>query len=169
MSDPVQPDFSPESRARLRRVWHGIRNRCFNPNNPRFATHGGRGIWMHPAWLNDFRAFRVWALANGFKPGLAINRIHHFERPAGDGEIVLVADRDLDEIPALGFVLQRLGDRLAIRDTAGNRLTDSIMATLQGVLDIVGERNDFRKRWRRHQKDAVVVQLKSDLIPHQLR
>ena len=38
-------------------------------------THGGRGIWMHPPWLNDFRVFRAWALANGFKPGLAINRI----------------------------------------------------------------------------------------------
>ena len=75
MSDPIQPDFSPESRARLRRVWRGIKNRCFNPNNPRFATHGGRGIWMHPPWLNDFRAFRAWALTNGFKPGLAINRI----------------------------------------------------------------------------------------------
>ena len=73
----------------------------------------------------------------------------------------------LDEIPALGFVLQRLGDRLELRDTAGNRLADSIMAMMQGVLDIVGERNDLR--WRLHQKDAVVVQFKSDLIPHQLR
>ena len=76
-----------------------------------------------------------------------------------------VSDRDLDKIPAFGFVLERLRDRLAIRDTAGDRLTDGVVATLQGVLDIVGERNDFRKRWRRHQKDAVVVQFKSDLIP----
>ena len=37
---------------------------------------------------------------------------------------------------ALGFVLQRLRDRLAIRETVGNRLADSIMAMMQGVLDI---------------------------------
>ena len=80
--------------------------------------------------------------------------------------LYVVSDRDLDEIPALGFVLQRLRDRFSIRHTAGNRLAYGVAAILQGVLDIVGKRNDFRKSWCRHQKDAVVVQFKSDLIPH---
>ena len=32
------------------------------------------GHRMDPAWRNDFSAFRDWALANGYGPGLSLNR-----------------------------------------------------------------------------------------------
>ena len=75
MNAPIRPDFSPMGRTRLYRVWSNAKNRCFNPNNPRYATHGGRAIGMYPAWADDFRVFRAWALAHGYAPGLALNRI----------------------------------------------------------------------------------------------
>ena len=72
---------------------------------------------------------------------------------------------DLDEYPRSGLSLSGSGIGLPSA-MAGNRLADGVVAALQGVLDIVPN-DDFRKRWHRHQKDAVVIQFKSDLIPHQ--
>lgn len=36
--------------------WVNMRQRCRNPNNPRYADWGGRGIWFHPLW-DDFAVF----------------------------------------------------------------------------------------------------------------
>jgi hypothetical protein len=38
-------------------VWIGMRDRCSNPNNKKFADYGGRGITVDPRWVNDFAAF----------------------------------------------------------------------------------------------------------------
>jgi hypothetical protein len=32
-------------------AWHGMKQRCLNPNNPRYKDYGGRGIKIHDAWL----------------------------------------------------------------------------------------------------------------------
>jgi hypothetical protein len=37
--------------------WCNIKQRCLNPCNPRFKDYGGRGITIHPEWL-DFKTFR---------------------------------------------------------------------------------------------------------------
>lgn len=39
------------------RAWVSMKNRCFNRNNPSYAEYGGRGISIHPEWVNDFVAF----------------------------------------------------------------------------------------------------------------
>lgn len=39
------------------RTWSGIKQRCFNPNNTHYARYGGRGITIHPAWVDSFEAF----------------------------------------------------------------------------------------------------------------
>lgn len=38
-------------------VWLLMRDRCFNPNNKKYADYGGRGITMDPRWADDFAAF----------------------------------------------------------------------------------------------------------------
>lgn len=38
-------------------AWRGAKERCLNPNNPKFPLYGARGITMSDAWVNDFRAF----------------------------------------------------------------------------------------------------------------
>lgn len=38
-------------------AWCGAKQRCFYPDNKRFADYGGRGITMCEAWKNDFLAF----------------------------------------------------------------------------------------------------------------
>ena len=49
--------------------------RCCNPKCKAFKYYGGRGINVCNAWKNDFMAFRDWALSNGYKDDLTIDRI----------------------------------------------------------------------------------------------
>lgn len=61
--------------TRQYRIWSGIKNRCTNPNEPKFNLYGGRGIKVCEEWLNDFIAFYDWAMANGYADDLRIDRI----------------------------------------------------------------------------------------------
>ena len=63
------------SRTPLYSVWQGMKGRCYNENDPRYADWGGRGIKVCEEWRHDFMAFHDWALANGYEEGLAIDRI----------------------------------------------------------------------------------------------
>ena len=57
-----------------RRYYH-MKDRCGNPNDKRYHRYGGRGIKVCDEWLQDYNKFESWALENGYKPGLAIDRI----------------------------------------------------------------------------------------------
>lgn len=63
-----------EARTRLYSVWVNLRQRCENPANPRYARYGGRGIAVCRQWA-DFARFRDWALANGYRDDLTLDRI----------------------------------------------------------------------------------------------
>lgn len=52
-----------------------MKSRCGNTKVPCWKRYGGRGIKVCDEWINDFAAFRTWALANGYKTGLTIDRI----------------------------------------------------------------------------------------------
>lgn len=54
--------------------WCSMKSRCTNPNTKRWEDYGGRGISVCAEWMNSFEAFRDWALANGYRPGLQIDR-----------------------------------------------------------------------------------------------
>lgn len=56
-------------------VWHGMKARCYSPANNRFYNYGARGISVCREWLESPAAFVAWAVANGWEPGLQIDRI----------------------------------------------------------------------------------------------
>lgn len=60
--------------TRLYRIWKHMKERCQNPNNKDYSNYGGRGIYVCDEWL-DFAKFRDWALANGYRDDLTIERI----------------------------------------------------------------------------------------------
>jgi len=60
--------------TKLYALWISIKNRCSNSNIEHYKYYGGRGIKVCDEWLNDFPAFRDWALANGYSEGLEIDR-----------------------------------------------------------------------------------------------
>ena len=63
------------SRTRIYGVWDGMIQRCENPNHMSYKDYGGRGIKICKEWRRDPATFCKWALANGYKEGLTIDRI----------------------------------------------------------------------------------------------
>jgi len=61
-------------KTKLYKVWQGMRERCFYPSHSFYKYYGGRGITVCEEWANSFEAFREWALANGYRDGLTIDR-----------------------------------------------------------------------------------------------
>lgn len=60
---------------RLRRIYGGMKCRCYNKNIRNYKNYGGRGIRICDEWLNDREAFISWALSNGYDNSLSIDRI----------------------------------------------------------------------------------------------
>lgn len=61
-------------RPRLYRVWGSMRNRCLNKNAQKWHRYGQRGITICSEW-DSFAEFRRWAISNGYRKGLTIDRI----------------------------------------------------------------------------------------------
>lgn len=61
--------------SNLYNSWKHMKERCYNPSCPDYHHWGGRGITVCDAWKADYLAFKEWALANGYKKGLTIDRI----------------------------------------------------------------------------------------------
>lgn len=64
-----------KAKTKLYKVFYGMIDRCYNPNNTRYKNYGGRGIRICPEWLDNFPAFYAWAMAHGYHEGLSIDRI----------------------------------------------------------------------------------------------
>ena len=61
---------------KLYHVYHGIKQRCYNRKNPNYYKYGGKGIIMCDEWLfGGYQQFKDWAIQNGYKDGLTIDRI----------------------------------------------------------------------------------------------
>lgn len=56
-------------------AWHNMKRRCFNPKTYAFHRYGGRYITICDEWIKDFSSFYNWAILNGWKKGLQIDRI----------------------------------------------------------------------------------------------
>lgn len=65
------------SRTKLRQVFATMRARCENMNNISYVNYGGRGIKVCDEWggLYGFMNFYNWAMSNGYRDGLQIDRI----------------------------------------------------------------------------------------------
>ena len=61
-------------RLRLNRIWSKMKDRCNNPNSRSYPHYGGRGITVCKEW-NLFSNFALWALNNGYRDDLSIDRI----------------------------------------------------------------------------------------------
>lgn len=68
----------------IARLWQGIKQRCYNTNEPTYKWYGSRGIKMYEPWINNRQLFKKWILDNlGHRPeGYSIDRIDvngHYE------------------------------------------------------------------------------------------
>lgn len=60
---------------RLYRIWSGMKSRCYSKYDRNYQRYGARGIEICQEWRIDFIAFRTWAISNGYKDDLSIDRI----------------------------------------------------------------------------------------------
>ena len=66
---------SQVSKPHLYKAWDNMKNRVREgaKGNPKFKPY--TGIHVCPEWRDSFVAFKDWALAHGYEPGLTLDRI----------------------------------------------------------------------------------------------
>ncbi len=64
------------SRTKLYDVYIKMKSRCNNPDDKNYADYGGRGIKVCKEWNESPKSFIEWALNNGYKEKLSIDRIN---------------------------------------------------------------------------------------------
>ena len=65
------------SNTRLHRIWHSMYCRCYYKSTNQYKNYGGKGIKVCEEWkhIEGFVNFYKWAMANGYKDGLTLDRI----------------------------------------------------------------------------------------------
>lgn len=61
--------------TKIYKLFRGIVSRCYYKKNKGYMYYGGRGISIHNEWLENPMCFYDWAMQNGYKEGLSIERI----------------------------------------------------------------------------------------------
>jgi len=56
------------------KAYHAIMNRCYNKNVSGYKWYGGSGVTICNEWKSDPEAFVNWAINNGWKEGLHIDK-----------------------------------------------------------------------------------------------
>ena len=59
--------------AKVYRLWCHMRERCQSPKHKHYHSYGGRGITVCDEW-QDAKEFMEWAISNGYREGLTIDR-----------------------------------------------------------------------------------------------
>ncbi len=62
------------SRHPLYYVWQAMKMRCYNENYKDYKYYGAKGVKMCDEWFNDFEPFYKWAMNNGYKKGLQVDK-----------------------------------------------------------------------------------------------
>ena len=65
------------SDTHLYKIYTGMKDRCLNPKSKYYRRYGGRGITVCEEWKKDSSSFFRWALSNGYKEGLSLDRINN--------------------------------------------------------------------------------------------
>jgi len=64
-----------KSKSHLYGIWHGMKERICCKTYKQYKDYGGRGIGICEEWRENFESFEKWALQNGYRKGLEIDRI----------------------------------------------------------------------------------------------
>jgi len=61
--------------SRLYKIRKGMKQRCYDEKTIGYKYYGGKGIKVCDEWLDSFESFYEWAMNNGYKDDLSIDRI----------------------------------------------------------------------------------------------
>lgn len=63
-----------ETKTRLYKIWQNMKGRCNCNSDDAYMNYGARGISVCQEWDDDFLTFKQWAVENGYKENLTIER-----------------------------------------------------------------------------------------------
>lgn len=66
-----------QSQTKLYHVYYAMLDRCFNVDSKAYEHYGNRGISMCENWKSSFEHFYEWAVNNGYREGLTLDRINN--------------------------------------------------------------------------------------------
>ena len=64
-----------KTKNHLYNTWRAMKSRCYNKNDKSYKWYGAKGIIVCDEWKDSYISFKQWALDNGYKDGLTIERI----------------------------------------------------------------------------------------------
>lgn len=65
------------SNTKIHWLWCRIRQRCDKIHCSDYFKYGARGISVCEEWEKSFETFMEWAMSNGYKEGVSIDRINN--------------------------------------------------------------------------------------------
>lgn len=68
-------DYHGLTHTRVYQSWVGMKLRCYNKSSEKYSSYGAKGIVVCDEWKNNFKAFYEWAINNGYRDDLTIDRI----------------------------------------------------------------------------------------------
>lgn len=69
--------YSSKQKHPLYQVYQDMKGRCYSQTHHAYLDYGDRGVTICKEWVTDVTVFISWALANGYKKGLEIDRIEN--------------------------------------------------------------------------------------------
>lgn len=63
-----------DTHTRLYTIWQSMRQRCRITKGQVYENYGKRGVFVCEEWRYDFSSFRSWAVSNGYRDGLTLER-----------------------------------------------------------------------------------------------
>ena len=64
-----------DSGSRLYDIWRGMKKRCRVTSTQSYKHYGAKGIDICDEWHDSYEVFKEWAIKNGYKDDLTIERI----------------------------------------------------------------------------------------------
>jgi hypothetical protein len=134
----------PINYQELKRVWYAMRARCNNPNEHEYKYYGGRGIKVCKEW-EDFSIFYNWAIKEGYKKTLTIDRI----------------DNDLGYMPSnCRFVTRTIQNRNTSRCNKVIDIESGKVYVTAEVAKLIGVTRSTAAKWYREEGLRYLYQFK---------
>lgn len=75
MCNACKASTHKDSTTPLYKVWTSMKQRCTNEKSQAYKYYGAKGITVDKEWKTSFTVFKEWAISQGYKNGLTIDRI----------------------------------------------------------------------------------------------
>ena len=103
--------------TRLYHIWCTMKARCLRPTSQKYERYGGRGITVCDEWRDDFTKFYDWAVSNGYRDDLSIDRINNDDGYYPENCRWATAEQQANNTSANRFIEYK-GEKLTIRQAS---------------------------------------------------